>query len=195
MNWFVRTGVSGNSAAHNTKLLNQDAGCEHVEKDIGLAYALRSEKDTFGTVGSYLCCKECDDLAETRDDELEEICRDCGKTHKAKDGIAWKWYDFYAPQGDEPLQICDECKKLPKHIERVRADRADYEAETGPYDDGEDVFDDSPDLEPEVVFTLACSSCKTDVQEYEADWPDGLGNGPLVCTACKMKQLKDEVAK
>jgi len=50
-------------------------------------------------------------------------------------GFNWKWYDFYAAQGDEPLRICYACQKLAKHKTRVRRDREDYNAEF-PNDDG-----------------------------------------------------------
>lgn len=131
MNWFTNRVISGNSAKHKQELLDQDGGCEHVVADINLAFEYRAENDSCGVVSSWVCCKECSDAADQAEGEEERVCSDCGKTHKAKDGISWKWYDFYAPQGDEPLEICNECRKAEKHIERVRRDREDYEQEMG----------------------------------------------------------------
>ena len=41
----------------------------------------------------------------------------------------WRWYDFYAPQGDEPLEICKCCWEAPKHQERMLRDRQNEDAE------------------------------------------------------------------
>lgn len=69
------------------------------------------------------------------DDYETEVCHDCKKPFFKKDGIEWKWYDFYAAQGDEPLSICNQCRKGETHRHRVERDRVDYEEEMGRYDD------------------------------------------------------------
>ena len=58
-------------------------------------------------------------------------CDDCKQARARKDTIEWRWYDFYAPQGDEPLVICTECQSKPKHVKRVAKDEADYRYEMG----------------------------------------------------------------
>lgn len=186
MNWFTRAIVSDKSAAHKQKLLDQDGGCEHVEKDINLAYALRAERDSFGPVSTWLCCKACEEAAEEAEGEVEEVCADCGKTHKAKDGIAWKWYDFYAAQGDEPLQICNECRKAEKHLERVRRDREDYEAEMGHYDAIDERDYEEPPVQ-EGYFRFTCTRCKFDSQGREVDFPDKSPE-KLICIDCSSEE-------
>jgi hypothetical protein len=76
-------------------------------------------------------------------------CGDCGKDKFKYLTTEWRWFDFYAPQGDEPLVICDCCRKLPKHCERVRKDTADYNHEMG-FDVQGDEHDNYPDEEPET---------------------------------------------
>jgi hypothetical protein len=46
------------------------------------------------------------------------------KQFKQKDLTTWKWYDFYAAQGDEPLLLCKECRNGERHKKRVAEDRA-----------------------------------------------------------------------
>lgn len=137
MNWFTKSVVAGYTPAQKQKLLEQDSGCEHVEQDINLAYVLHSEKDSFGPVGTHLVCKACDDQAEEEEGNEERVCCDCKQTVKRKDGGEWRWYDFYAPQGDVPLFICNPCRSLPKHLQRVARDLADYNDEFG-FDDNDD---------------------------------------------------------
>lgn len=180
MNWFTNRIVTGSTVERKQELLAQDGGCEHVEKDINLAYALRSEKDTFGPVSTWLCCEACDKAATEAEGEVEEVCTDCGKTHKAKDGIAWKWYDFYAAQGDEPLQICNECRKAEKHLDRVARDRADYEAEMGHNDQLDDERFDEPE---EPTFKFCCARCKFEVVGFESEYPDKSPEN-LICDHC-----------
>lgn len=131
MNWFTRTNVQGFPAARVQVLLEQDGGCEHVVQDIKLAYVMHRENDSFGPVSSYVCCQACDEAIKAREGEEEHVCHDCKKTVKSKDGSFWKWYDFYAAQGDVPLFICNCCIGLPTHKARVARDKADYEAEFG----------------------------------------------------------------
>lgn len=138
MNWFTRDCIEQRTAQEKQNLLDQDGGCEHVEKDINVAYAVRWEKDTFGPVSSYVCCKECDAAAAKEADEEECTCRDCKQRVKAKDGIRWKWFDFYAPQGDEPIFVCNGCRGKETHLARLSQDKADYDAEFGNNIDDDD---------------------------------------------------------
>ena len=68
------------------------------------------------------------------EDEEMTFCHDCKKTEKAKETIKWRWYDFYAEQGDEALVICRECWKAPRHQDRMANDRAERDEEDG-YDE------------------------------------------------------------
>lgn len=76
-------------------------------------------------------------------------CYDCKQPKFKYQVTEWKWYDFYAPQGDEPLVICDTCWDAPKHKERRRKDQADYNREMG-HDDPDEGYDYGPDEEPEI---------------------------------------------
>lgn len=134
MNWFVQKDISGNSRKFKEKISQEDSCCEHVEADPSVAVSDRTERDSFGIVSRYVCCAKCEEEAEERDEQVIHTCFDCGKKHAAKDGIAWKWYDFYAPQGDDPLHICNDCCAREKHINRVKRDREDYEAEMDRYE-------------------------------------------------------------
>jgi hypothetical protein len=185
MNWFTRGAIVGD-AAYKTKLLNEDGGCEHVEKDINLAAVLRREMDSFGPVSSYVCCQACDTKALEEEDNEECVCRDCGMTVKKKDGIEWRWYDFYAPQGDEALFICNACKVLPKHQNRVARDDQDRRDEDGDAfsDDGMGNIDDQDDA-PECDWE--CSCCHGNIgPEDEGHHHDEYPWN--ICTPCHTKR-------
>jgi hypothetical protein len=118
--------------------------CDHVK--VGeRAYRAIYESDSFGTVGVYACCKECSENLDKQEDEEEVTCHDCGQEFQRKDTVEWKPYDFYAPQGDEPLVICKVCRIADKHLARCRKDRADYNAEFG-------VEDEEPENATEQFF-------------------------------------------
>jgi hypothetical protein len=131
MNWFTKRIIVSQSDEEKQKQLHHDGGCEHVEADISLAYANHREMDSFGTVGSWVCCKDCHEKAANAEGEETEVCRDCKTPTKRKEGFFWRWYDFYAAQGDEPVFVCNGCKDKPAHVERVRRDDADRAAEAG----------------------------------------------------------------
>lgn len=128
MNWFTESYVLGNSLKHKTELVEEWGGCEHVEKDPSLLVVVKYENDPWGREG-YCLCEQCSEESDKAEDEIEEICYDCGGVFKRKDTISWKWYDFYAPQGDEPLIICNDCRKKDKHIQRIVKDRIDRDNE------------------------------------------------------------------
>lgn len=134
MNWFTGRFISGCSTAHKKELAERDSCCEHVEADPSVAYYYGAENDSFGTVGSHVNCKDCYEKAQAAEDEELVTCADCGNVVKSGDTISWRWYDFYAPQGDEPLIICNSCRTKEKHIQRVRKDRADLDEEMDGWD-------------------------------------------------------------
>ncbi len=109
-----------------------DSMCEHVEKDRTVAYRVYREDDTFGPVGRHVVCKECFEKEE--DQPFHSPCEDCGQLKPSSEMKSWKWYDYYAPQGDEPLYICVECIKLPKHLERKRRDDEERQKEDDYYE-------------------------------------------------------------
>lgn len=101
-----------------------------------------------GLPASYRWAEKPDHLTiDPLDDYEDVVCCDCLKTVFVKDTTEWKPYDFYAPQGDEPLCICNECKGAKKHRERVARDRAACDAELG-QDDDDDYEDGGPDYNP-----------------------------------------------
>lgn len=137
MNWFTNNVIAAQSEKYKQDRFDEDGGCEHVEKDINLAYALRRENDSFGPVGSSVLCKACDDKADEEKGNETKVCCDCKQSVKVKDGIHWKWYDFYAPQGDTPLFVCKPCVLKEPHQNRIAQDNAAYNDEFGVEDDDE----------------------------------------------------------
>jgi hypothetical protein len=93
--------------------------CEHVEAG-ELAVAVFTETDTFGPVDWCAVCQACLDASE---EELSlDQCHDCHEKVPNKDMLQWRWYDFYAPQGDEPLYICRSCWGKTPHQSRMEQD-------------------------------------------------------------------------
>jgi len=134
MNWFTRENITTRSEDKKKELIEQDGACPHAEKDLNLAQVLRSEKDTWGPVSTYVCCFECDEKTSQQEQKEIVVCCDCSGSFEKSETIQWKWYDFYAPQGDQPMTICRGCRSKEKHQERVRKDREDYDSEMSHYD-------------------------------------------------------------
>lgn len=138
--------MSWNSRSYDKKQIQfwthdpQGEPCEHVAAgEEGVA--LLKEDDSFGPVLRVVVCCACLDEADRAEAERVDTCDDCHALKPMSEIQEWRWYDFYAPQGDEPLLICDACRELPKHQERVRRDRAEREEEArqyAGYDDGDD---------------------------------------------------------
>lgn len=131
MNQMTTRNVEDKTIEQKQKLFNMDGGCSHVEADMAKGYALLSETDSFGPVATCLVCKECADAEKKRVGEEECVCHDCKKKVKRSEGGTWKWYDFYAAQGDIPLFLCNPCFSLPNHRARVQRDNDDYDREFG----------------------------------------------------------------
>lgn len=105
--------------------------CDHVLADPSKAIVVHRESDSFGPVGDLALCKECDDAAKAEKAAEVVICPDCHKEVKVGDTRTWKWYDFYAAQGDEPLVICRECWQAPRHQSRMARDAQARDEELG----------------------------------------------------------------
>lgn len=133
MNWFTSKFMATAALSEKEDAVANWGGCEHVENDPSLLYKISYENDSWGREG-YCLCEACSDQADAAEDEEEVICYDCHQTFKKKDTIEWKWYDFHAPQGDEPLTICQSCKAAEKHQDRVKRDSIAYEQEMSSYD-------------------------------------------------------------
>lgn len=153
MNWFTREYHGKDSFEMKKKLVEQDGGCEHVEADPNLVAYVRYEKDSFGPVSSHAVCEACDKLADEEEGNEIHTCTDCKQDKPLKEGVLWKWYDFYAAQGDEPLFVCNCCKKEPKHLQRVAADRRAYDEEFG--NDGDGEHDQESTAQPEEPKPVA----------------------------------------
>lgn len=127
--------------ARASELAREDGCCEHVEAGAPI-FAVGCEDDSFGPLARIGNCEACYHASVAAHAAEMVVCNDCKKEVPRSQATEWKWWDFYAPQGDEPLVICDQCRKLPKHIERVRADRADREETIDAQDraDGKRVF-------------------------------------------------------
>ena len=131
MNWYVHKVIGEVKQSDIDRAL--DGHCEHVT--VGMKVHLVGEQDSFGPVTRFLYCVECYNKAKEEEEEELVFCDDCGKEVPKKNTIEWKWYDFYAPQGDEPLTICNDCKAGEKHKKRVEDDKSKRDLEYGLDDD------------------------------------------------------------
>lgn len=144
MNWFVEK--------HNAIVEASEDRCEHLQ-DGDHSHTATEERDSFGGDGYYHMCEACANKMKEEEDNQTVVCKDCKSSVLVKDTITWKWYDFYAPQGDIPLVICKTCANGPKHQERVDRDRRDYEWEFGGDDQDDqddqdyDYYDDDDDVD------------------------------------------------
>lgn len=103
--------------------------CEHILAATACAVAVLCEDDSFGPLTRYAVCKACHDKAKAEHNAQLVTCCDC-KQHKPRSDVRqWRWFDFYAPQGDEPLDVCKACWDEPKHQSRLAQDRMDAQAE------------------------------------------------------------------
>jgi len=100
--------------------------CEHVHAGEAVV-AVHTETDTFGPVNWMAVCQACHD--ESQNSIALDPCHDCGEKIPEKDMRQWKWFDFYAPQGDEPLYVCIVCWDMKKHQDRMNQDDRDRDEE------------------------------------------------------------------
>lgn len=105
-----------------------DDHCEHLSPG-SIAPYLIQETDSFGPVHGYGMCAACYETYLTQKVEQTYHCHDCGVEFQLKEGILWKWWDFYPEQGDEALPICNVCKEKHRHKERVERNTRDFEEE------------------------------------------------------------------
>lgn len=130
MNWFTQTVVASESLEKKIDLIDTWGGCEHVENAPNLLHIVLYENDSFGREG-YCSCKDCHDAAKQEESNKTVWCHDGKHSVLKSDSIEWRWYDFYAAQGDEPLVLCRECAKGEVHRARVRQDQREYQEEFG----------------------------------------------------------------
>lgn len=124
--------ATGFRATKTFSYLEESDFCEHCSaKDLSKAVGYFYEDDSCGPVGRYIVCAVCRDENKEAEGNQSTCCHDCKLTVLTKDTINWKWYDFYAPQGDELLVICKDCQSKEVHVKRVAKDQADYESEFG----------------------------------------------------------------
>ncbi len=120
MNWPVKK--------FGKKVTDEMQHCSHLK--VGeIAYRVDGEYDSFGPLDLFACCKECAEEQDRLADEEPVTCEDCHGEFPRKETLEWKCYDFCPSQGDEPLHICDECRKKEKHHLRVAKDNRDRDAE------------------------------------------------------------------
>ena len=185
--------------------------CPHVH--VGGSAHYVGEQDSFGPVSSWLCCDECYAEAEkaqaARDQVETEVCHDCKQEVPRKDILEWKWYDFYAPQGDEPLCICKSCWTKEKHVQRRAKDDADYNEEmdlyqSSPEDEEADGFYGwfvvvKGSFEPESGWAELVDvnniQRKVSLWDYQGSASKADAMGLLTETAKKRPELKFEVVE
>ena len=148
MNWFTNGTISESAAAARDN--SKDDLCEHVEADKTVARYWVAENDSFGIVGRCVMCTEC--WQKMKEAEAKEMCycQDCKQEKPRSEVSEWRWYDFYAAQGDEPRMVCKACWVLPAHQRRMAQDKRDRDEEMG-YADDEDDFDPDAELTPVEV--------------------------------------------
>ena len=115
MNWFTRQSTK------SVNLEEVEDHCTHLKT--GDRAHIHREMDSFGVVGEMALCEACHQNSEKAKEEELMHCHDCGGEFPAKQTIAWKPYDFYPPQGDEPLIVCHGCVGKIRHQKRVHYDR------------------------------------------------------------------------
>lgn len=124
MNWFTQSNVTHTTLEQKKKEIQEHGGCEHVEANPELLYRISYENDSWGREG-YCLCEACAKQADEEEGKEQVVCHDCKQSFEKKDTFTWKWYDFYAPQGDIPLTICNGCRTGQTHVHRVARDRED----------------------------------------------------------------------
>lgn len=132
MNWPV--------SKFGKKVTEEMEHCTHLK--VGeVAYRVDAEYDSFGPLDFFAMCKECAEEQDRLAGEEEVTCDDCKGEFKKKDTIEWRWYDFYAAQGDEPVCLCIACSKAQKHLDRVAKDRYERDLELGEVEESSDEDD------------------------------------------------------
>lgn len=132
MNWFT-------GKALGTVTAEMDH-CEHLTEGAKY-YRMTQENDSFGIVGQYATCEACTQAMEKAAAEEVVVCGDCKQPKPRSQTRQWRWYDFYAAQGDVPYCVCHECWKSPGHQRRMAKDEADRRWEMGEDDDRDDSYD------------------------------------------------------
>lgn len=130
MNWFTRAIVAAYPLVLKQKEVQEWGGCEHVQKDPSLLYAINYENDSMGREG-YCICEDCHLQAQKRRDEEIVVCEDCYQSFPRKDVLAWVPYDYYPRDGDPPIYVCVRCQTANKHLSRLKDDAKDRFNEFG----------------------------------------------------------------
>jgi hypothetical protein len=131
-NWFTNTAVALKTLKEKEKIAEDiEEMCEHCQKDPSLLYMISREHDSFGVVGEYGQCETCFETMLKEEQEQLVCCHDCKQYVKRGDTIGWKWYDFSFTQGDEPIIVCNDCRRKSTHINRILEDEREYDREFG----------------------------------------------------------------
>lgn len=109
----------------NVIVKEEDDTCGHLK--VGeRAFNTVVESDTLApSTESYHECEAC---YNSRMVELTN-CPCCSRQIEVGDLREWRWYGFYAPQGDEPITLCVKCWDEPTHQRRIQRSREDMEWE------------------------------------------------------------------
>lgn len=144
---------TGYRATKTFTYLEESDYCDHCSAtDLSKAVGYFYENDSCGPVFRHIVCEECRAVCQKAEDEQPVMCHDCKLTVLVKDTINWRWYDFYAAQGDEPLVICKDCQGKETHIKRVARDREDYLHEFPEHDHDDQDDHDEDLLEDDDIF-------------------------------------------
>lgn len=151
--------------------------CDHVTaEDLSKGVGYFYERDSFGLVFSEICCQECKDKAKAKEAEVIVQCGDCKQSFPRKLTTEWRWYDFYAAQGDIPSIVCNTCWTAETHQQRMARDARDYNEEMGfaeDDDDDDDAYHPGPQDDDDGCLTmseiLALEQEELDRQEEEEE--------------------------
>lgn len=124
MNWFTHAQFKT-----ATKLSKNADYCEHLAENPEQPCYVETEMDTFGIVDKTVVCKACHDAQEADKVNQTEWCDDCFSDKPLLSVSFWKTWDHSDSCGDQPIQVCDECAELPRHLKRVADDNKRYQQE------------------------------------------------------------------
>jgi hypothetical protein len=133
MNWFTKQFATPKlSAEKRAKKVLEHGGCDHVIQDPNLLYVIQYENDSFGREG-YCSCQACYEAGQVEAGQRIVTCQECHGEFPKSETMTWRWYDFYAAQGDEAMVLCKTCYAGPKHQARMEKDRQDADEEHAYY--------------------------------------------------------------
>lgn len=128
MNWYVHSRTTRCVGFVQEGSVCEGGNCEHLE-DGDQAYGYSGESDSWGSE-HYLMCKPCyEQFLIDRQTEPED-CYDCGMDKPRNEGISYTpYFCDEMPRERNRVFVCNICKELPAHQNRLAQDERDMEAD------------------------------------------------------------------